>query len=77
MPTLSTVSDKGGGGVKSPEAFRLKTDGPLCVNFRRIKQGGYTGDGIFSQNIILQGQRGKFLSAGLLGKTLFKGLKTA
>nr|DAZ62999.1 MAG TPA: hypothetical protein [Caudoviricetes sp.] len=29
------------GVSKSLQPVLLKTDGPLCVNFRRIKQGGY------------------------------------
>lgn len=50
IPTRSTDSDGGGGGVKSPEPLLLKTDGPLCVNFRRIKQGGYIGvGGVFAK----------------------------
>lgn len=32
---------KSKGGSKSLQLFCLKTDGPLRVNFRRIKQGGY------------------------------------
>nr|DAQ63057.1 MAG TPA: hypothetical protein [Caudoviricetes sp.] len=28
------------GDLKSLQGFLRKTDGPLCVNFRRIKQGG-------------------------------------
>ena len=38
-PTLCTISD-GVGDAKSPQGVLRKTDGPLCVNFRRIKQGG-------------------------------------
>nr|DAH05684.1 MAG TPA: hypothetical protein [Caudoviricetes sp.]DAJ05628.1 MAG TPA: hypothetical protein [Caudoviricetes sp.] len=29
------------GVSESLQSEPLKTDGPLCVNFRRIKQGGY------------------------------------
>nr|DAZ02947.1 MAG TPA: hypothetical protein [Caudoviricetes sp.] len=35
------------GVSKSLRSKPLKTDGPLCVNFRRIKQGGYKTDRIF------------------------------
>ena len=39
---LSIGSDGRPWGVsESLQSEPLKTDGPLCVNFRRIKQGGY------------------------------------
>nr|DAM03012.1 MAG TPA: hypothetical protein [Caudoviricetes sp.] len=32
------------GASESLQSELLKTDGPPCVNFRRIKQGGYKTD---------------------------------
>jgi hypothetical protein len=43
MQHLSTASD-GRGRVKSLQPHQRKTDAPLCVNFRIIKQGGYKRD---------------------------------
>ena len=37
----STDIDGGVGAITSPGRARTKTAAPLCVNFRKIKKGGY------------------------------------
>ena len=69
------MSDRG--VWKSLRSEPLKTDGPLCVNFRRIKQGGYARQGVnFAKWFILCGVKGCRISPDSIEKRMILGRKT-
>ena len=61
------------GVSKSLQSEPLKTDGPLCVNFRRIKQGGYKkGMIIFAECTKNTAKRGISFCQKIRENALFK-----